>query len=240
MSGNERYLTLTGHLKELRYRLIVSFVAILVAFVFTYTYSEAIYRLLLAPLMPALPQEDRYMAFTGVVEPFFTYLKVGILGAFVAASPVVLYQGWAFIVPALYEKEKRWFLPVVFVSILLFAAGVCFAFVLVMPFAFNYLIGVAGAELRPVLSMGVYLTLVTKLLIAFGAAFQVPLVILVLARLGIADTATLARSWKYALLIAVLFGAMLTPPDVVSQLLLAAPLMALYGLGILLAVIFGK
>jgi sec-independent protein translocase protein TatC len=180
------------------------------------------------------------MAFTGVIEPFFTYLKVGLLAAVILASPVLIHQAWSFIVPALKQEEKKWMLPVVVSSFFLFAIGVVFAYQVVFPVGFKYLLSFASEELKPVLSIGSFFSLATKLLIAFGVVFQLPLFILVMARLGMVDAAWLIQYWKYALLGAVSVGALLTPPDIFSQLLMGGPIMVLYFLGVLLAYMFGK
>ena len=233
-------MTLVDHLRELRSRLIKAVLAVAVAFVFTYTYSEDVYQLLIAPLMGALPPEQGFMAFTALVEPFFTYLKAALVGAFIIASPVVLYQLWAFVAPGLHASERRTFLPLIFFSVVLFFAGIAFAYMVVFPVAFKYLVGFAGPEIKPYLSMGLYFSLATKLLMAFGAAFQLPLVMVVLARLGMVKARAFAAWWRYALLLSVAVGAVLTPPDIFSQLLMGGPLMVLYGIGVLLAFIFGK
>jgi sec-independent protein translocase protein TatC len=233
-------MPLTEHLKEFRDRLVVCVIAVGIAFAITYTFSESLYDVLKEPLLPALPKGQEFMAFTGVVEPFFTYLKVGFVAAFILASPVILYEAWAFLLPALHEKERRWFLPVIISSVVLFLTGVVFAHQVVFPIGFRYLLSFASADLRPILSIGLYFSLATKLLIAFGVVFQLPLVILVLSRLGMVDARMLIRYWKYALLLAVIVGAILTPPDVFSQLLMGGPIMLLYGVGIIVAFLFGK
>jgi sec-independent protein translocase protein TatC len=233
-------MLLTEHLRELRDRLVICAIAVGLAFIPTYTYSEHLYDFIKRPLMPALPKGQEFMAFTGVVEPFFTFLKVGLLAAVVLASPVLLYQAWAFIVPALKQQEKKWMAPVVFASVVLFFTGVVFAHQVVFPVGFKYLLSFASEELRPVLSIASYFSLATKLLLAFGVVFQLPLFILVFARLGMVDSAMLVRYWKYALLAAVSIGALLTPPDVFSQLLMGGPIMVLYGVGIIVAHVFGK
>lgn len=233
-------MPLTGHLREFRDRLVVCVIAVGVAFIGTYTFSEQLYNILKEPLMPALPEGSEFMAFTGVVEPFFTFLKVAVVAALIVASPVLLHQTWSFLLPALKESERRWFPPVIVSSVLLFVIGVYFAYQVVFPVGFKYLLSFAGPELKPVLSMGQYFSLATKLLIAFGIVFQLPLVILVLSRLGMVDAGMLIRYWKYALLAAVIVGAVLTPPDIFSQLLMGGPIMLLYGLGIILAYCFGK
>ncbi|MEE9614340.1 MAG: twin-arginine translocase subunit TatC, partial [Thermodesulfobacteriota bacterium] len=233
-------MPLVSHLRELRHRVVVSVVAITVAFTVCYTFSEALFDLLAAPLLPALPEGERSLAFTGVVEPFFTYLKVGLVGALITASPVILYQGWAFIAPGLYEGERAWLPLVVAVSVLLFASGVTFAYMIVLPVGFKYLLSFSGPELRPVLSMGLYLSFATKLLVAFGVIFQIPLAALVFSRLGLVDARGLVAFWKYAFLLAVIVGAFLTPPDIFSQLLMAGPIMLLYGISIVVVMAFGK
>ena len=240
MDEDIKYMTLTGHLRELRQRLIRSLIAVFLAFLVTYYYSEEIYAFLARPIIPVLPPEQKFMAFTGVVEPFFTYLKVAFVSALILASPVVLYQAWAFITPGLYENEKRWFLPLVCVSIVLFVSGVSFAYGVVFPLGFKYLLSFSGAELRPFLSMGLYFSLASKLLIAFGMAFQLPLLLMVLSMLGVVDARTLAGYWRYALILSVVAGAVLTPPDIFSQVFMGAPLMALYWIGVALAWIFGR
>ncbi len=233
-------MTLTGHLRELRQRLIRVLIGIAVAFVFTYYWSEDIYRLLVAPLLPHLPEEQRFIVFSTVTEPFFTYLKVGLLGAVVVALPYILYEAWAFIAPALYEQEKRVFLPVVALSFLLFVAGILFAYFVVFPAAFRYLMGFSADLLKPYVSMALYMGLVVRLLLAFGLAFQLPLLMLVLARAGIVEAGRFKGWWKYALVLSLMAGALLTPPDPLSQVLMALPLMVLYWLGVALALLFGR
>lgn len=233
-------LPLTGHLSELRKRLINSVVTVLVAFLITYSYSEEVYSILARPLMPALPEGTNFLAFSGVVEPFYTYLKAAIVAAIVLSSPVIIYQFWAFVAPGLYKDEKRWFVPIVTVSLGLFGGGVLFAYNIVFPVGFDYLLGFASSTLKPVLSMGDYFSLATKMLIAFGIVFQIPLLILVLARLGLVDAKSLIGYWRYALLTSVIAGALLTPPDIFSQLLMGGPIMILYAMGIVLASLFGK
>ncbi len=230
-------MTLTGHLRELRQRLIRALVSIAIAFVFTYHWSDRLYGILVAPLLPYLPEEQRFMVFTTVTEPFFTYLKVGLVGAVVVALPYILYQVWAFVAPALYEQEKRVFLPVVALSFFLFVAGILFAYFVVFPPAFRYLMGFSGEMLRPYVSMSLYLGLAIRLLFAFGLAFQLPLLVVVLVRSGMVSVETLRGWWKYALVLSLVAGALLTPPDPFSQLLMAMPLIALYWLGVILAML---
>lgn len=241
MAENEKGISIVEHLKELRRRLTISAIAAAAGFLVCYYYSERLYIILTAPLMPALPEGQKFLAFTGIVEPFFIYMKVGLAGGIVLASPVILYEVWAFVAPALYEEERRWFLPVVFSSFALFMAGVLFAYFVVFPFGFKYLMGYSNSGLRPFISMGDYFSLVTKLMIAFGAVFQLPLAMLVLARLGIVSARQFLSWWRYAVVVIFVAAAVLTPtPDIFNQLLMAGPLILLYALGIIAARFFGK
>lgn len=233
-------MTITSHLRELRKRLVYSAISVIVCFAVSYTFSEDIYNLLLLPLKEALPESQRFMAFTSVTEPFFTYLRVGLYSAIMLASPIILYQLWAFVAPGLYESERRLFLPIVALSVALFAIGVAFAYFAVFPVAFKYLLGFADAELRPFLSMGDYLSLSIKFLLAFGIVFQLPLAMLVIARIGLLDAGQMIAHWRYVLVGTLIVSAILTPPDVFSQLLMTGPMLLLYCLGVVLAKIFGK
>lgn len=241
MTENEKGMALTAHLRELRKRLIVSVIAAAIGFSFAYYYSEGLYRILTAPLIQALPKGQEYLVFTGIVEPFFIYLKVGLAGGVILASPVILYEAWCFVAPALYRNEKLWFVSILFSSLVLFVSGVVFAYFVVFPFGFKYLLSFESQDLRPMLSMSAYFSMVTKLLLAFGVTFQLPLAMLVLARLGIASARQLASWWRYAIVLILIIAAILTPtPDIFNQLLMAGPLIVLYAAGVLLAFIFGK
>lgn len=240
LSDTATEMPLVVHLKELKKRLVVAIIAIGVAFVVTYSFSEELYAFLAAPVLAALPAENEFLAFTGVVEPFYTYLKVALTASVVLASPVIFYEIWAFATPGLLKNEKRWFIPIVIVSVFFFLIGVSFAYFVVFPVAFKFLLSYAAAELRPILSMGLYFSFATKMLIAFGAVFEMPIFVLVLSRLGLVTAAKLIAWWKYALLFSVIVGALLTPPDVFSQSLMAAPIMILYVISIGVAHFFGK
>ncbi len=232
---------LTEHLKELRKRLIVSVAAAIIGFVISYALSEQLYGILTAPLLPQLPEGSEFLAFTNIVEPFYIYLKVGLLGAIIIASPVILHQIWGFVAPGLVEKEKRWFLILVGASTVLFLSGILFAYFVVFPFGFKFLMGYATEDLKPFISMQKYFTLVTRLLLAFGIVYQLPLGMLVVARLGLVSAARMISWWRYAIVAIFLVSAIVTPtPDIFNQLLMAGPLIILYTIGVLLARIFGK
>lgn len=241
MAGEEKVMSFTAHLRELRQRLIVTVIAVAAGFLASYYYSDRLFRFLAKPLLDALPQGQDFMVFTGVVEPFFIYLKVALLGGIVLASPIILYQVWAFVAPGLYKNEKQWFLFTVLFSIALFAAGVVFAFEAVFPFGFKYLLSYSTQGLKPFLSMGQYFSMATRLLLAFGIVFQLPLAILVLSRLGIVSARQLISWWRYAIVAILIVSAVLTPtPDIFNQLMMAGPLAVLYAVGIVVAFVFGK
>ncbi|MBI5560758.1 MAG: twin-arginine translocase subunit TatC [Deltaproteobacteria bacterium] len=240
MGENLNEMPLVGHLRELKQRLIKSLLAVGVAFIFTYTWSEGLYNVLTKPLFAVLPADAKYIIFTGLGEPFFIYLEAGIAGAVIAASPFLLYQMWAFIAPGLHANERRWFISLLAGSFLLFWAGVLFAYFIVFPFAFRYLMGFSGPGLRPYISMGLYFSSSVKMLLAFGAIFQLPLLMLVVSSIGLISARTLALYWRYAVVLCFIIGAILTPPDVFSQILMSVPLVILYGLGVFLAFVFGK
>ncbi len=232
---------LTGHLRELRKRLIISIIALVLGFAVSYFFSDRLYAFLISPLLPVMPQGSEFIAFTGLVEPFFVYIKVGFLGGAALASPVILYEIWSFVAPGLYAKEKRWFLATVFLSCTLFLSGLLFAFFVVFPFAFKFLMSYSGPQLKPFISMNSYFSLVTRLLIAFGIVYQLPLAMLVLARTGVVTARRFLSWWRYAVIAIVIASAVLTPtPDAFNQMLMAGPLLVLYCLGVLLAKIFGK
>ena len=234
-------MPLTSHLEELRRKLIISGVSWLVAFLACYAFAEPLFDMIATPVRAALP-EGASLVFITATEPFFTYLKIGALAGLLVAMPVIFWQLWSFIAPGLYHHEKRYIIPFVLVSTLCFATGACFGYRFVFPMAFKVLIefGSGSGDLSAMLSMGSYLSLSSKLLLAFGLVFELPVVIFFLARMGIVDYKMLARNRKFALLAAFLTGAMLTPPDVFSQTALALPFIILYEVGIIVARLFGK
>ncbi|MBI5888122.1 MAG: twin-arginine translocase subunit TatC [Deltaproteobacteria bacterium] len=241
MIENEDKRTFIEHIIELRRRLTHAAIAVAIGFGAAYYYSDVIYVFLAKPAMQGLPKGQEYLVFTGIVEPFFIYFKIGFVGGVVLASPVIMYEIWAFAAPGLLEKEKRWFAGICLSSAVLFLAGVVFAFYLVFPFGFKYLLSFANDGLRPMISMSDYFSLVTKLLLAFGVTFQLPLGMLVLARMGVVTARRFASWWRYAIIIIFIAAAILTPtPDIFNQLLMAGPLIILYGIGVLGAWVFGK
>jgi len=234
-------MPLTSHLEELRRKLIIAGVSWLVAFLACYTFAEPLFDMIATPVRAALP-EGTSLVFITATEPFFTYLKIGALAGLLVSMPVIFWQIWSFVAPGLYQHEKRYIFPFVLASTLCFATGAFFGYRFVFPMAFKVLIefGTGSGELSAMLSMGSYLSLSSKLLLAFGLVFELPVVIFFLARMGVVDHQMLARNRKFALLAAFLTGAMLTPPDVFSQTALALPFIILYEIGIIVARLFGK
>ncbi len=229
----------TSHLEELRERLIKCFIAVGVGFCACYGFKEKIFDLLNQPLIAAMGAEDK-MIFTALHEAFFTYLKVSFLAGLMLASPVIIYQFWMFVAPGLYEKERKLIFPIVFLSTFFFVGGALFGYFVVFPYGFRFFLGFATETIQALPSMKEYLSFSSKLLLAFGLVFELPLVITFLARLGIVSVPFLKKNRKYALLIFFVGAAIITPPDVVTQIMMAFPLMLLYEISIIGARIFQK
>jgi len=234
-------MSLMQHLEELRKRIVWAFGAWFVAFMVCYSYAEDMYLLISRPLRDALPAGTK-LVFLTATEPFFAYLKIGAFAGLLVALPVIFWQLWGFIAPGLYAHEKRYVIPFVVLSSGCFIAGTAFGFIVAFPLMFGFLVqaGTAGGEVVPMLSMGSYLSLAGQMLLAFGITFELPIVIFFLARMGVVDYQLLARNRKYALLICFILGAIFSPPDVVSQTVLAVPMYILFEVGIWLAYFFGK
>jgi sec-independent protein translocase protein TatC len=230
----------TEHLAELRKRLIICFVGIGVGFAIAYSFKESLFVLLMHPLKGALAPGQK-LIYTGLPEAFFVYIEVAFFGGILFAAPLILFEMWMFIAPGLYEHERRFLFPLLFLSVLFFAAGVLFGYSIVFPYAFKYLLSFDSDLVQALPSMREYLSLATTLLIAFGFIFQLPLVVTMLARLGIVTSRFLSKNRKYAFLLSFVVAAIVTPtPDVVNQCLMAGPLVILYEVSILGAKIFGK
>lgn len=232
-------LPFTAHLEELRQRLIRCAIAVTAGFTVSYFFKERLFAILTRPLVQVL-RPGETLIFTGVAEAFFTYLKVAFLFGILLAIPVILYQFWMFVAPGLYRNEKRVLFPIVVISSFFFAAGALFGYFVVFPFGFKFLLGFASDTLRPLPSMKEYLGFSAKVLLAFGLVFEMPIVITFLARMGLITTDFLKKNRKYALVLFFVVAAILTPPDVVTQVLMAIPLVLLYEISILGAKLFGR
>ena len=230
-----------SHLVELRDRLIRALVAVGIAFgVLTlWPGPSGLYDLLAAPLVAHLPQGATLIA-TNVISPFIVPLKITLMAAFLLALPVVLYQAWAFVAPGLYTHEKKLVLPLVVSSTFLFLIGVAFCYFFVFGQVFKFIQGFAPKSITAAPDIEAYLSFVLTMFIAFGAAFEVPIVVVVLARIGMVSIDKLKAFRSYFIVLAFIIAAILTPPDVVSQLALAIPMCLLYEVGIWAAVLFIK
>jgi sec-independent protein translocase protein TatC len=211
-----------------------------VGFVLCYAFADSIFNVLASPLIKVMPAGGS-LIFTSVAEAFFTYMKVAFIAGLILTSPFVLYQVWAFVAPGLYQKEKKYVVPFVLGGSLFFALGVLFGYFIAIPIGFKFLLSYATDFIKPMPSMKEYLSFSIKFLLAFGLVFEFPVVLVLLARIGVIDAKMLARRRKYAILLIFIFAAAVTPsPDLVSQVLMALPLIGLYELSILLSKIFGK
>ncbi len=237
LAGTEQ--PFVAHLVELRDRLIKAMIAIgvVAAVLSVYPGPAHLYDLLAAPLVSHLPKGTTLIA-TSVISPFLVPLKILLMAAFLVALPVVLYQAWAFVAPGLYSHEKRLVLPLVISSTLLFFAGVAFCYYFVFGQVFSFIQGFAPKSITAAPDIEAYLSFVLTMFIAFGLAFEVPIVVVVLARLNIVSIEKLRQFRAYFVVLAFVIAAVITPPDVVSQLALAVPMCLLYEVGIWAAQIF--
>jgi len=233
---SEQQDTFISHLVELRDRLLRSLIAVGVVFLalFVYPGSGPIYDFLAAPLMHALPEGTKMIA-TGVITPFMVPVKVTALVALLVALPYVLYQAWAFVAPGLYAHEKRLVLPLVVASSVLFLAGIAFCYYLVFGKVFAFINSFAPQSITPAPDIEAYFGFVLTMFLAFGVTFEIPVIVIVLARAGIVTVEQLKSARPYVIVGAFVVAAVVTPPDVLSQLLLAIPMCGLYELGLFLA-----
>lgn len=225
-----------SHLVELRSRLLKAVAAILAVFavLFTYPGASAIYDVLAQPMLSSLPEGTRMIA-TGVITPFMVPVKVTLMSAFVLSLPFVLYQAWAFVAPGLYRHEKRLAAPIIISSSLLFVAGMAFCYFFVFKTVFHFIAGFAPESITPAPDIEAYLNFVLTMFMAFGITFEVPVVVVLLVRTGVVTIAQLRGARGYVIVGAFIIAAVVTPPDVVSQFMLAVPLCLLYELGIIIS-----
>ena len=223
-----------SHLVEMRSRLLRAVVGILVLFIALFPWAQELYALLAKPMLSALPQGGQMIA-TEVTTPFFVPIKVTLMTAFLLALPWVCYQVWAFVAPGLYQHEKRLGVPLVIVSVLLFLTGMAFAYFLVFPVVFGFIVGVAPEGVAVMTDIGKYLDFVMVLFLAFGLTFEVPVAVVVLVKSGMVTVAKLREIRPYVIVGAFVAGAIFTPPDIISQFMLAIPLWVLYEVGILVS-----
>ena len=234
LAGTEQ--PFVSHLIELRDRLVRASIAVAIAFgvLAIFPGPSALYDWLAAPLVAQLPAGATLIA-TNVISPFLVPLKITLMAAFMAALPIVLYQVWAFVAPGLYSHEKKLVLPLVFSSTLLFFVGVAFCYFFVFGQVFKFIQSFAPKSITAAPDIEAYLSFVMSMFIAFGAAFEVPVIVVMLARMGLVTVEKLREFRGYFIVVAFVIAAVITPPDVVSQLALAIPMCILYEVGVFAA-----
>lgn len=236
MTPTENFIS---HLIELRDRLLRSVIGFVVVFIAFFPFANKIYALLAQPLLSKLPAGGQMIA-TAVTTPFFVPMKVAMMAAFIVSLPHTLYQIWAFVAPGLYAHEKKFMVPIIIASTLLFLSGMAFAYFAVFPVIFGFIVGTAPQGVAVMTDIGNYLDFVMTLFIAFGLAFEVPIAVVMMVHFGWVSVKALQEVRGYVIVGAFIIGAIFTPPDVVSQFMLAVPMWLLYELGILVAKLMKK
>jgi len=246
MSAGETELEETGqkvsilsHLQELRSRLKIAAITYVIGVAVLMNFSDEVFAFISMPIRAALPPGTP-LIFLNAPDVFFTYLKIALVLSIFATAPVTFYQLWAFVAPGLYRHERRIFAGYFGASLLLLFAGAAFAFYAVFPMIFEFFLGFSTDTIQAMPAVKEYLTLVLKLLFAFGLSFQIPIVVMILVRLGLVGIDSLKSKRRYVIVWAFIIAAILTPPDIISQTLLALPMLLLYELGIILAKLKGK
>ncbi len=238
-SSDQAEMGLFDHLTELRQRFLRIIIAAFIGMLACYAFAEILFNWLMLPLIQAMPDKST-MIYTAPHEAFFTYIKVALVGGIFLTSPYIFYQLWLFVRPGLYAHEKKYILPISFFSALLFVGGAIFGYSIIFPYAYKFFMGFAKVYISPMITLREGFSFALRLLIAFGIVFELPLVIFFLARLGLVTPKSLRKKRKYAILGTFLLSALITPPDLVTQVFMAGPLIFLYEVGIWIAVIFGK
>jgi sec-independent protein translocase protein TatC len=225
------------HIKELRKRLIISTIALIIIFFICFSIYEPILNFIIKPVKDILPNNINIIALE-IQETFLTAFKVSFFSAFLLSLPIILSQIWLFINPALYEHEKRLLIPFVFFTTIMFILGSSFAYYIVIPYAFDFLINFGNNVVFIMPSISKYVSFFTKILFGFGICFQLPVIIFFLAKISLVNDKMLKDFFKYAIIIIFIFASILTPPDIITQLLMATPLIILYIISIYIAKIY--
>ena len=228
---------LKPHIADLRKRLTISTITVVIMFFACFTFYEPILEWMMAPVKHALPVGTSMIA-VEIQETFFTAMKVAFFAGFIISLPVIFWQLWLFLAPGLYDHEKKLVVPFVFFATLMFLLGAAFAYYIVVPIGFDFLIAFGNSVVSVLPSIGKYVGFFTKLMIGFGIAFELPVITFFLAKIGIVNDQMLKDFFRYAVVLIFIISAILTPPDVISQVLMAAPLLILYGVSIYIAKVF--
>ena len=229
------------HLNELRKRLLRAVLGVAVGMAAVGGFSERLFRWVMLPILRSLPENQQQLHYTNYIEPFMVYLKLALYGGMFAAAPYVLWQVWLFIAPGLYKRERRVVIPFLASGTLLFYGGAAFCYFYVMPAAFPALAAIAGADMKPILTMTEQLSLVLSMLLGFGIVFEVPVIIAFLSMIGVVSADWLARYRRHAVIANVILAAVITPTsDPFNLALMAIPMILFYEFGIILARVLGK
>ena len=228
---------LKPHIADLRKRLVISSLTVIAMFFVCFSFYEPILTWMLVPVEAVLPKNSQMVA-VEIQETFFTALKVAFFAGFIVSLPVIFWQLWLFLAPGLYDHEKKLVIPFVFFATLMFLMGASFAYYIVVPVGFEFLINFGSTVVTILPSIGKYVGFFTKLLIGFGISFELPVITFFLAKIGLVNDKMLKDFFRYAVVLIFIVAALLTPPDVISQLLMAAPLLLLYGVSIYIAKVF--
>jgi len=232
-------MTFLEHLEDLRKRLFYSVLALFLGFVPGWIFSKEIYAILARPVTQYLPEGTK-LAFTSLTAPFMLYVKVAFLGSLFLMSPFVFLQIWYFVAPGLYQKEKKYVIPFVLMTTFFFSLGAVFGYFIVFPWACRFFLQIAS-DFQPVITVDQYFGLVLKVLLGIAVVFELPTLVFFLAKMGLVTAGWMIRNFKYAVLLVFVVAAVITPtPDVITQSIVAVPMLALYGLSILIALAVGR
>lgn len=223
-----------GHLEELRKRLVICAIAIGIGFGISYIFAKQLFSYLVLPLTKVLPDDSR-LIFTNLPEMFIAYIKVALVAGIILAIPIIFYQLWMFLAPALFQKEKKYIIPFVLFSSILFAVGALFGYLVVFPYGFKFFVSFATEDIQALPSVKQYFSFAIRLLLAFGLVFEMPVVVLFLTKIGLITPDSMKKFRKFAILSSFILSAILTPPDVATQLMMALPIIILYEISIVLS-----
>ncbi|OGD19057.1 MAG: twin arginine-targeting protein translocase TatC [Candidatus Aminicenantes bacterium RBG_13_64_14] len=232
-------MTFLEHLEDLRKRLFYSFVALFIGFVPGWVFSKQLYAILARPVTQYLPEGTK-LAFTTLTAPFMLYMKVAFLASLLFMSPFVFLQVWYFVAPGLYRKEKKYAVPFVLMTTFFFSLGALFAYFIVFPWACRFFLTL-GRDFQPVITVDQYFGFALKVILGIALVFELPTLVFFLAKMGLVTARWMVRNFKYAVLLVFVIAAVITPtPDVITQSIVAIPMLALYGLSILIALVVGR